>query len=83
MRIITFFEHFCFILNGHCMHACCQMTKQISRGFRACLGVKKILKVYLEICPGTPPTFNKTTEDGNFFFERPYRACSLSEEQTN
>ena len=26
------------------MQACCRMTKQISRGFRVCFGVKKILK---------------------------------------
>ena len=32
------------------MQACCRMTKQISKGFRACCGVKKILKCCGKFC---------------------------------
>ena len=41
-RIIEVFDSFYFFFHGHCMHACCQMSKQISRGFRSCLGFKQI-----------------------------------------
>ena len=52
------------------------MNKQISRGFKACLGDKKILKVFLEIRPGTPPTPMKQRKTGTFVFNgRRDRTC--------
>ena len=52
------------------------MNKQISRGFKAYLGDKKILKVLLEIRPGTPPTPMKQRKTGTFVFNgRRDRTC--------
>ena len=73
MSIIDFLA---FFLNGHCTQACCWMNRQISRGFKAYLGDKKILKVFLEIRPGTPPTPMKQRKTGTFVFNgRRDRTC--------
>ena len=60
------FEKLAILLNGCSTCASCQVNKQISQGFRACLWGKKIKKQFLEIRPGRPPTFNKTMKSGTF-----------------
>ena len=48
------------------------MGKQISRGVKACLGAKKILKVFWEIRLGTLPNPNETSGNGTFVFNGRY-----------
>ena len=57
MIIFDFCGLFYFILNGHCMQSCCRMTKQISRGFRACFGGQKNIKSVMGNLHGNPANF--------------------------
>ena len=63
------FEKLAILFNGCSTCASCQINKQISQGFRACLKVKKIKKQFLEIRPGRPPTCNNTVESETFCFD--------------